>query len=254
MLEKIQNNLINNSNSLASYLNKVKAIPLLSQEEEKDLIEKLEVNDWSAAQKLILSHLRLVVKIAQNFQSYDLPLQDIISEGNLGLMKAVQKFSPKMGCRLATYASWWIRASIQEYILNSWSIIRIKSKELKEKLFYKWQKTKDFCEDFYSYKALSLDSVREDQTSLVEIITSQKDLDQEEEILEYHDKKKKFAKLKKALTKLSDREKDILYQRCLKSEPTKLATLATKYSITQERIRQIEAAIIKKLNLLCTCE
>jgi RNA polymerase sigma-32 factor len=253
MLEKLQNHFLNPGDSLTNYLNKIKAIPFLSYEEEKALVEKLEDRDLGAAQKLILSHLRLVVKIAKNFQSYDLPMQDIISEGNLGLMKAVQKFSPKLGCRLATYASWWIRASIQEYILNSWSLIKIKSKNLKEKLFYKTQKDQEPSEDLYNFKPLSLDREDEDKNSLLDktaAVTS----GQEESILEYHDKRKKFSKLQQALTKLSAREKDILYQRCLKEEPTKLAILANKYSITQERIRQIEAAIIKKLNLLCTCD
>jgi RNA polymerase sigma-32 factor len=156
MLEKLQNNFLNQSDSLSSYFNKVQAIPLLSYEEEKALVEKLEYRDVAAAHKLILSHLRLVVKIAKNFQSYDLPMQDIISEGNLGLMKAVQKFSPKLGCRLSTYASWWIRASIQEYILGSWSLIKIKSKNLKEKLFYKFQKHQDACDDLYNFKTYFL--------------------------------------------------------------------------------------------------
>ena len=122
--------------SVSSYMQQVKKFPVLSQEEESSLVNSwLESNDLEAAHKLVTSHLRLVVKMALKFRNYGLPLMDIISEGNIGLMKAVKKFKPEKGNRLSTYAMWWIKASIQDYIVKSWSMVKIGSGVLQKKLF-----------------------------------------------------------------------------------------------------------------------
>ncbi len=129
--------------SLNKYLNQIHGIPFLSAEEEADLTYRWRNNrDISAAQTLVVSHLKLVVKVAFRFQNYGLPLIDLISEGNIGLMKAVKKFNPEMKCRLSTYALWWIKAAIQDYILKSWSLVKVASTQMKKKLFYSLNKVK----------------------------------------------------------------------------------------------------------------
>lgn len=242
--------------SLSAYINYVNSIPILTIEEEDQLTENF-VNkmDFAAAQRLILSHLRLVVKIAQTFKSYALPMQDIISEGNIGLMKAVRKFSPSIGSRLATYASWWIRAAIQEYILHSFSLLKISTKAMKQKLFYKLSRSKDAIkklseneeETLPNLQVLSLDSqINDSAQSLITFIPSG-DKCHAEEIIEKEEQLIQQQLLEKGINSLNNREKDILYRRRLKEIPEKLADIAKEYGVSQERIRQIEQRVIDKL-------
>ena len=141
----MKNNLlvVGSDYSLAKYLGQIKSVPMLSEEEEYSLaIKWRDGKDMKAAQKLILSHLRLVIKVAQKFRGYGLPIADLISEGSIGLMKAVKKFDPDKGYRLSTYAIWWIKATIQEYVLKSWSLVKIGSSALQKKLFFNLKKVK----------------------------------------------------------------------------------------------------------------
>jgi RNA polymerase sigma-32 factor len=245
--------------SLTAYIRQVHAIPMLTLEEENDLTEKLwKKIDFAAAQRLVMAHLRLVVKIAQNFKSYDLPMQDMISEGNIGLMKAVQKFSPEVGCRLATYASWWIRAAIQEYILNSWSMLKISTKTMKEKLFYKLRQTKDCimkvmhgCDEDVNLTNLQTISLNAPQSSqnnaeLIDTIESDETC-HAEKIIAQDEKERHKILLQNGIENLNEREKDILYRRRLKNVPDKLCEIAKSYGISSERVRQIEDKIILKL-------
>ena len=242
--------------SLSAYIKQINSIPILTVEEENELTERfMNQMDFAAAQRLVLSHLRLVVKIAQTFKAYALPMQDMISEGNIGLMKAVRKFTPNIGCRLATYASWWIRAAIQEYILHSFSLLKVSTKTMKQKLFYKLSRTKDAIkklsehkEEIFPYlQVLSLDSQLNDSTqSLVALIPST-DKCHAEEIIEKEERLIQQQLLEKGINSLNNREKDVLYRRRLKEEPDKLADIAKEYGVSQERIRQIEQRVIDKL-------
>ena len=242
--------------SLSAYIKQINSIPILTIEEEDELTDRfIKQMDFAAAQRLVLSHLRLVVKIAQTFKAYALPMQDMISEGNIGLMKAVRKFSPGIGCRLATYASWWIRAAIQEYILHSFSLLKVSTKAMKEKLFYKLSRTKDVITKFSECKGnilphlqvLSLDSQISDGTqSLVSFIPST-DKCHAEELIEKEEKFIQQQLLDKGIKSLNNREKDVLYRRRLKEIPDKLADIAKEYGVSQERIRQIEQKVIDKL-------
>ena len=256
-MNKKPNNIvkIKADDSLNAYIRKVNAIPILTLEEEQTLTSKLwqDIN-FSAAHKLVLSHLKLVVKIAQNFKSYNLPMKDIISEGNIGLMKAVQKFSPAVGCRLSTYATWWIRAAIQEYILNNWSMLKISSTQIKKKFFYNLKKTRECLyklvgvdDDSIGYlQPVSLDEVSLSGSNLLSQIESP-DSNHDEKIIGFHEHNDRLERVKDGITKLTIREKDILYRRLLKQIPDKLSILAAEYSISKERVRQIETTIIKKL-------
>jgi len=245
--------------SFSAYIKHVNSIPILTLEEEEELVERfINKMDFAAAQRLILSHLRLVVKIAQTFKTYALPMQDIISEGNIGLMKAVRKFAPSMGCRLATYASWWIRAAIQEYILHSFSLLKVSTKAVKQKLFYKLSQTRDAInkisehedEDLSRLQVLSLDSqINNDGQSLITFIPSAEKC-HAEAIIEKEEKMLQQELLEKGITCLNDREKDILYRRRLKSSPDKLVDIGKIHNISPERVRQIEEKTIEKLRQL----
>ncbi len=249
--------------SLNAYIRKINSIPILTLEEENNLTERFWKHmDFGAAQKLVLSHLRLVIKIAKSFKSYDLPIQDIISEGNIGLMKAVQKFSPDVGCRLATYASWWIRAAIQEYILNSWSMIKVSTNAMRQKLFYKLRQTKDYITKLAGFvkeedlqlaqiQTVSLDEPMSDGNSLVLMDTIQSQDDSYSEmIMKKEEDKERKELLQKGIGELNDREKDILYRRRLKQIPDKLGDIAKEYGISSERVRQIEDRVMSKLKTL----
>jgi RNA polymerase sigma-32 factor len=246
--------------SLNAYIKQVNSIPILTLSEENDLAEKFcKHMDFDAAQKLVLSHLRLVIKIAQSFKSYELPMQDIISEGNIGLMKAVQKFSPNLGCRLATYAAWWIRAAIQEYILNSWSMIKVSTNAMRQKLFYKLRQTKDYITKFAGFvkeedlplaqlQTVSLDEPRSDNNSSMLVETIPSDIAHHPEmIMSQEEKQEQKHLLQKGIETLNEREKDILYRRRLKKVPDKLGDIAKEYGISSERVRQIEDRLISKL-------
>ncbi|MDJ1407534.1 MAG: RNA polymerase sigma factor RpoH [Candidatus Midichloria sp.] len=275
------NNLIalNSEIGLTRYLRQIKAIPMLSEEEEYSLSRKwVDEANIEAAQKLILSHMRLVVKIAQKFKGYGLPMMDLISEGNIGLMKAVKKFNPEMGYRLATYAIWWIKATIQDYILKSWSMVKIGTSAIQKKLFFNLKKvkqnllkselheladintlaaeklgvSKSRIEDMsrsMSGEIISLhESIGDDDdngSELLDFIASSENA--EETVIELHDKNIMLGKLAASIDKLSEREREIIKARRLSDEPETLENLSAIYGVSRERIRQIEERAMDKL-------
>jgi len=271
--------ILSSEGNLAFYLQEIKKFPLLSAEEEFMLAKRFkEHGDTKAAHKLVTSHLRLVAKIAMGYRGYGLPVTDLISEGNVGIMKAVKKFDPDKGFRLATYAMWWIRAQIQEYVLHSWSLVKIGTTAAQKKLFFNLRKLKNQLQSINDGK-LSPDNVREianrldvkeaevtdmenrlfskDQSLNVQVAdeadTEWQDLiadDVETQDIivekkdEYMHRKKLFTK---ALKILNPREREILNLRRLKDKPKKLEELSQKYKISRERVRQIEEKAIQKL-------
>ena len=265
--------------SLALYLQEIKKFPILTAEEEFMLAKKYkEYGDTKAAHKLVTSHLRLVAKIAMGYRGYGLPVTDLISEGNVGIMQAVKRFDPEKGFRLATYAMWWIRAQIQEYVLHSWSLVKIGTTAAQKKLFFNLRKLKNQLTSIDSGN-LSPENVREIATRLdvkeVEVIdmdnrlyggdqslnvkvsneadTEWQDMlvDQNEiqdEILEKKNELSYRKKIfKKALEVLNEREKEIITLRKLREKPLKLEELSAKFNISRERVRQIEEKALKKL-------
>ena len=270
---------LSSEKSLALYLQEIKKFPILTAEEEFMLAKKYkERGDTDAAHKLVTSHLRLVAKIAMGYRGYGLPVTDLISEGNVGIMKAVKKFDPEKGFRLATYAMWWIRAQIQEYVLHSWSLVKIGTTAAQKKLFFNLKKLKNQLTSIDSGN-LSPENVREIATRLdvkeAEVIdmnnrlytgdqslnvqvsdeakTEWQDMlvDQNEiqgEILEKKNELSYRKKIfKKALQVLNEREKEIITLRKLKEKPLKLEELSAKFNISRERVRQIEEKALEKL-------
>lgn len=247
--------------SISSYMQQVKKFPMLSQEEESNLVNSwIKNNDLKAAHKLVTSHLRLVVKMALKFRNYGLPLMDIISEGNIGLMKAVKKFKPEKGNRLSTYAMWWIKASIQDYIVKSWSMVKIGSGVLQKKLFSsvanfkrkygsidtEVEKVDSILEN--SYQAVSLNEKlgKEEGTEFIDTISDCTQT-QEENVADMQVKNFRVNILKNAISTLNDREQDIIKQRKLSENPVTLDILSKKYNVSSERIRQIEESALKKI-------
>ena len=270
---------LSSERSLALYLQEIKKFPILTAEEEFMLAKKYkEHDDTDAAHKLVTSHLRLVAKIAMGYRGYGLPVTDLISEGNVGIMQAVKRFDPEKGFRLATYAMWWIRAQIQEYVLHSWSLVKIGTTAAQKKLFFNLRKLKNQLTSIDSGN-LSPENVREIATRLdvkeVEVIdmnnrlyggdqslnvqvskeadTEWQDMlvDQNEiqdEILEKKNELSYRKKIfKKALEVLNEREKEIITLRKLREKPLKLEELSAKFNISRERVRQIEEKALKKL-------
>ena len=270
---------LSSERSLALYLQEIKKFPILTAEEEFMLAKRYkEYGDTKAAHKLVTSHLRLVAKIAMGYRGYGLPVTDLISEGNVGIMQAVKRFDPEKGFRLATYAMWWIRAQIQEYVLHSWSLVKIGTTAAQKKLFFNLRKLKNQLTSIDSGN-LSPENVREIATRLdvkeVEVIdmnnrlyggdqslnvkvsneadTEWQDMlvDQNEiqgEILEKKNELSYRKKIfKKALEVLNEREKEIITLRKLREKPLKLEELSAKFNISRERVRQIEEKALKKL-------
>ena len=270
---------ITSENDVYPYLKKINQFPILSDDEEKRLaINWLKNGDTKAAQKLVTSHLRLVAKIAMGYKGYGLPLFDLISEGNLGLIQAIRKFDPEKGFRLATYAIWWIRASIQEYVLHSWSLVKIGTTAAQKKLFFNLRRLRNQLKRYEEgyltndqIKSISDDlGVTEEEVKQMEGRVFNQDfslntplndendsewIDQVEDEtidtvskVEQNDEyKKRKALYKQAVTKLEPREIEILTARRLDEEPKTLEDLSKKYSISRERVRQIENKAIKKL-------
>ena len=265
--------------SLALYLQEIKKFPILTAEEEFMFAKRYkEHGDSDAAHQLVTSHLRLVAKIAMGYRGYGLPVTDLISEGNVGIMQAVKKFDPEKGFRLATYAMWWIRAQIQEYVLHSWSLVKIGTTAAQKKLFFNLRKLKNQLTSIDSGN-LSPENVREIATRLdvkeAEVIdmnnrlyggdqslnvkvsdeaeTEWQDMlvDQNEiqdEILERKNEMSYRKQIfKKALEVLNEREKEILTLRKLRDKPLKLEELSAKFNISRERVRQIEEKALEKL-------
>ena len=270
---------LSSERGIALYLQEIKKFPILTAEEEFMLAKKYkEYGDTKAAHKLVTSHLRLVAKIAMGYRGYGLPVTDLISEGNVGIMQAVKRFDPEKGFRLATYAMWWIRAQIQEYVLHSWSLVKIGTTAAQKKLFFNLRKLKNQLTSIDSGN-LSPENVREIATRLdvkeVEVIdmnnrlyggdqslnvqvskeadTEWQDMlvDQNEiqdEILEKKNELSYRKKIfKKALEVLNEREKEIITLRKLREKPLKLEELSAKFNISRERVRQIEEKALKKL-------
>ena len=264
---------------LSIYLSQIKKFPMLDAEEEYMLAKNWRENgNLQAAHKLVTSHLRLVAKIAMGYRGYGLPVNELISEGNIGLMQAVKKFDPDKGFRLATYAMWWIKASIQEYVLRSWSLVKMGTTTAQKKLFFNLKKLKnqiapgqegDLKDEQVKEISKRLDVDRNEvvnmnrrmmgqEKSLNDPIKSgeneewqdwlvDESLDQElmvSQKQEYDDKKEL---LESSMKMLNQREKEIITARRLIDNPTTLEELSKKYKISRERIRQIETKAFEKL-------
>ena len=270
---------LSSEGGLALYLQEIKRFPILTAEEEYMLAKRFkEHGDNKAAHKLVTSHLRLVAKIAMGYRGYGLPVTDLISEGNVGIMQAVKKFDPEKGFRLATYAMWWIRAQIQEYVLHSWSLVKIGTTAAQKKLFFNLKKLKNQLESIDEGN-LSPENVREiakrlnvkeaevvsmesrlfsnDQSLNVQIGTEEKtewqdiikdDRKTQDTIIENineFDYRKNL--LEKAMNVLNPREKQIIKLRKLAEKPKKLEELSKHFEISRERVRQIEEKAMEKL-------
>lgn len=264
---------------LARYLEEIRRFPMLEAEEEYMLAKRWrEHEDVEAAHKLVTSHLRLVAKIAMGYRGYGLPMNEIISEGNVGLMQAVKRFEPDRGFRLATYAMWWIRAAIQEYILHSWSLVKLGTTAAQKKLFFNLRRLKSQMQaieggdlspeavkqiadtlevteqevvemnrrlegpDHSLNAALRTDSESEWQDWLVDERAGQ-----DAELAEADELAHRRTLLGEALKVLNERERHILTERRLKEEPATLEELSAHYGISRERVRQIEVRAFEKL-------
>jgi len=264
---------------LSLYLVQIKKFPMLDAEEEYMLAKSWrERGNLKAAHKLVTSHLRLVAKIAMGYRGYGLPVNELISEGNIGLMQAVKKFDPQKGFRLATYAMWWIKAAIQEYVLRSWSLVKMGTTTAQKKLFFNLKKLKNQIApnqegdlrdehveeiskrlDVNSYEVVNMnrrlmghekslnDPIKAGETDEWQDWLVDDRLDQElivSQKQEFNDKKEL---LYEAMTILNDREKEIIESRRLTENPKTLEELSKKYKISRERIRQIETKAFEKL-------
>jgi RNA polymerase sigma-32 factor len=264
---------------LSLYLAQIKKFPMLDAEEEYMLAKNWRENgNLQSAHKLVTSHLRLVAKIAMGYRGYGLPVNELISEGNIGLMQAVKKFDPNKGFRLATYAMWWIKASIQEYVLRSWSLVKMGTTTAQKKLFFNLKKLKNQIApgqegdlkdeqvneiskrlDVNSEEVVNMnrrmmgqekslnDPIKKGETDEWQDWLVDKSLDQEliiSQKQEYDDKKEL---LNDAMKILNEREKEIINARRLSENPKTLEELSKKYKISRERIRQIETKAFEKL-------
>jgi RNA polymerase sigma-32 factor len=264
---------------LSIYLAQIKKFPMLDAEEEYMLAKNWrERGNLKAAHKLVTSHLRLVAKIAMGYRGYGLPVNELISEGNIGLMQAVKKFDPERGFRLATYAMWWIKAAIQEYVLKSWSLVKMGTTTAQKKLFFNLKKIKNQIApnqegdlkdehvneiskrlDVESYEVINMnrrlmgrekslnDPIKAGETDEWQDWLVDDHLDQElimSQKQEFDDKKEL---LNDAMTILNNREKEILKERRLTENPKTLEELSQRYKISRERIRQIETKAFEKL-------
>ena len=269
---------LSNEGGLSAYLAQIKKFPMLAAEEEYMLAKNWRnTGNIKSAEKLVTSHLRLVAKIAMGYKGYGLPVSEMISEGNVGLMQAVKKFKPEKGFRLATYAMWWIKASIQEYILRSWSLVKIGTTTAQKKLFFNLKKVKnqiapksegDLKDEHVTEIADKLSVSKEEVVSMNRRLSGKefslnapigedgdewqdwlvdKELDHDLKFAQKEEMKQRKDLLSDSIKILNDREKEILYARRLNDEPTTLEDLSKKYKISRERIRQIENKAFEKL-------
>ena len=270
---------IRDPNGVSQYLREIRQFPMLEPDEEFMLAKRWrEHEDSDAAHQLVTSHLRLVAKIAMGYRGYGLPVGELISEGNVGLMQAVKRFDPDRGFRLATYAMWWIRASIQEYILHSWSLVKMGTTAAQKKLFFNLRKIKgkleaiddgDLSPENVEYIASALNvperdvismnrrmlgpdqslnaPVREEGGGEWQDWLESPETDQESTVLESEELAHRSAQLMRSMEVLNEREKHILSERRLKDEPATLEQLSKVYGISRERVRQIEARAFEKL-------
>jgi RNA polymerase sigma-32 factor len=266
--------------SLNRYLAEIKKFPILTPEQEYMLAKRYqEHQDPEAAAQLVTSHLRLVAKIAMGYRGYGLPVSELISEGNIGLMQGVKKFEPDRGFRLATYAMWWIRASIQEFILRSWSLVKMGTTAAQKKLFFNLRRMKNRIDAFEDgdlrpedvtkiatdlgvseEDVISMNrrmamggdtslnvSMREDSEGQWQDMLADTDPLQDERIAEAEEKSVRHELLLEAMDDLNDREKHILTERRLAEEPKTLEELSQVYGVSRERVRQIEVRAFEKL-------
>lgn len=267
--------------NLQRYLSEIGKFPMLEANEEYMLAKAWrEHDDVESAHKLVTSHLRLVAKIAMGYRGYGLPVADLISEGNVGMMQAVKRFDPERGFRLATYAMWWIRASIQEYVLHSWSLVKIGTTAAQKKLFFNLRRLKgqlqaidegDLHPDNVAKIAETLDVSEKEVISMNRRLTGgdaslnaapsndsegewmdwlvDETESQEIQLAESQELTKRRHLLNNAMSNLNDRERHIITERRLSDEPKTLEDLSKEYSVSRERIRQIEARAFEKLQL-----
>ena len=266
--------------SLNRYLSEIRKFPLLTPEQEYMLAKRYaEHQDPEAAAQLVTSHLRLVAKIAMGYRGYGLPVSELISEGNIGLMQGVKKFEPERGFRLATYAMWWIRASIQEFILRSWSLVKMGTTAAQKKLFFNLRRMKNNIEAFEDgdlhpddVKKIATDlgvteedvvsmnrrmamggdtslnvPMREDGEGQWQDWLADTDPLQDELVADEQEKALRHDMLVEAMDDLNDREKHILAERRLAEEPKTLEELSQVYGVSRERVRQIEVRAFEKL-------
>ena len=265
---------------LSRYLTEIRKFPMLAKDEEFMLAQRWkEHQDSEAAHKMVTSHLLLVAKITMGYRGYGMPIGEVISEGNVGLMQAVKRFDPDKGFRLATYAMWWIRAAIQEYILRSWSLVKMGTTAAQKKLFFNLRKAKSQIEAFQdgdlrpeqvsaiATKLGVLDSevismnrrlggpdaslnapLRADgESEWQDWLADDDQVSQETAVAESQEKSMRMSLLEEAMVELTDRERHILTERRLKDEPTTLEDLASQYGVSRERVRQIEVRAFEKL-------
>lgn len=267
---------------LSQYLQEINQFPFLKEEEEYELAKRWkDKGDVEAAHQLVTSHLKLVAKIALGFRGYGLPVMELISEGNIGLMQAVKRFDPDRGFRLATYAMWWIKASIQEYILRSWSLVKIGTTAAQKKLFFNLRKIKHRLNAVHNTNLLPeqihtiASELNVSEQEVIDMNTRLSGADhslnefvggdggeegaewidfveapgsnQEVLLLEDQEQKHQHLLLTQALSSLNERERDIITERRLTETPATLEDLSQKYGISRERVRQIEARAMEKL-------
>ena len=283
-VENMNLSLVSPDNNLGRYLDHIKKFPMLEAGEEyllaKDWLEK---QDTKAAHKLVTSHLRLVAKIAMGYRGYGLPIADLIAEGNIGMMHAVKKFDPEKGFRLATYAMWWIKAAIQEFVLRSWSQVKIGTTASQKKLFFNLRKIKgkinaledgDLTPNQVNHIAKTLDVSEDDVVSMnrrmlggdhslnsqinrqdgeeaewQDMLTDERD-NQETQYVNHQEKNIRNKMMLEALDYLKPREKDIIIKRRLTEKPKTLEDLSQEYNVSRERIRQIETRAFEKLQTI----
>ena len=267
---------------LRRYLQEIAKIPMLEPKEELELSRRWrDTGDIAAAHRLVTSHLRLVAKIAFKYRGYGLPMGDLIAEGNIGMMQAVKRFDPDKGFRLSTYAIWWIKAAIQEYILRSWSMVKIGTSAAQKRLFFNLRRLKQKIgqEEGISERGMSDEQVgtiarildvsdkdvvemdqrmsgqdvylnsaayQEGEAEKIDLLPSG-EASQETVMADRQEAKNQHDALQLALSHLSDRERDIIERRRLKEEPDTLEQLSRDYSISRERVRQIEVRAMEKL-------
>jgi RNA polymerase sigma-32 factor len=270
---------LSSDSGLSRYLQEIRKFPMLTADEEFMLAKRWQQHeDPEAAHRLITSHLRLVAKIAMGYRGYGLPINELIAEGNVGMMQAVKRFDPDRGFRLATYAMWWIRAAIQEYILHSWSLVKIGTTAAQKKLFFNLRRVKgqikaiedgDLSPEQVATIATRLDVPAEDVVSMNRRLAAPDNSlnaplraegdgewqdwlvdetpSQETRLAETEELGKRQKLLTQAMGALNERERHILTERRLKDEPATLEDLSKEYDISRERVRQIEVRAFEKL-------
>ncbi|MDN5928780.1 MAG: RNA polymerase sigma factor RpoH [Hyphomicrobiales bacterium] len=272
--------IVSGEGGLSRYLEEIRRFPMLQPQEEYMLAKRYsEHADTTAAHKLVTSHLRLVAKIAMGYRGYGLPIGEVISEGNVGLMQAVKKFEPERGFRLATYAMWWIKASIQEYILRSWSLVKMGTTANQKRLFFNLRKVKgkiqalddgDLKPDQISEIATRLNVSEAEVVSMNRRLSGDASLNapirasegesgewqdwlvddresQEDMLVEQDELENRRGMLGEALTVLNERERRIFEARRLSDEPMTLEELSGEFAISRERVRQIEVRAFEKV-------